>query len=185
MENLLKQKKSLLMLLFGIVLIMGIGFAAYGQQLKISDTSSIITSWNVYIKSIDSDASDEWVTGSSIIDKTTNLKADLTTELKYPGDNVVYTITLRNGGSADAILRTIDLIASNDNTVINYKYLTKTGVETVDSNLIKQEIMQLNSNEEKSFRLKVEYDPTKTGTATQEQKQNSLKIDIVYDSVEE
>ena len=182
MESVLKQKKSLLMLLFGLVLIMGIGFAAYSQQLRISDTSSIITSWDVYIKDISVESKKGGATGTGIVNSKT--QGTLTTNLKYPGDYVIYKITLRNGGSSDAILRSIDLLEGNTNTVIKYKYVTNTGVESSDSSAIKEEIKELNSNDEKSFKLKVEYDPTKTGTATEAQKSNSLTIDIIYDGIE-
>lgn len=182
MKNVFKQKNSLLMLLFGLVLIMGIGFAAYSQQLKITDTSSIITSWDVYIKSVDVETKKGGATGTGVVNNKTT--ANLITNLQYPGDSVVYKITLRNGGSSDAVLRDINLQTDNPNTVIKYKYVTNTGVETENSNDIKQEINELNSNDEKSFRVKVEYDKTMTGTATETQKSNSLKIDIDYDSVE-
>jgi len=183
MKNIFKSKRNILIMMFALVVIMGIGFAAYSQQLEIKDTSSIDSNWNVYIKSVDPKVSDEWVTGSGKVDKATNVKADLTTDLKYPGDNVIYKITVANDGTIDAVLEKINFSMEKEGTVIKYYYSVD---DQVTWNEVAAEQKENSYNEDllakttDDFYVKVEYDPTKTGTATEEEKSNKLTLEFIY-----
>ena len=178
----MKNKRNILMIMFALVVIMGIGFAAYSQQLRINDTSSIDSNWNVYIKEVGVPSKTSGATGSGTVDEVEKLKAELTTDLKYPGDYVIYNITVANDGTIDAILEKINFNMDKEDTVINYYYsvddeatwnkVTKNGENPYNEDLL--------ANTTDEFQVKVEYDPTKTGTATNEQKSNKLTLNLDY-----
>ncbi len=176
----MKNRRNILMIMFAVVVIMGIGFAAYSQQLKISDTSSIDSNWDVYIKKAVAGTKSEGATGSAVVEPTTKLHADLKTDLKYPGAYIIYTITVANDGNIDAVLEKIDLKPEKEGTVIKYSYILKDGTETTDNELMRQELEELNVGDIKEFSIKVSYDSTMTGTATDYQKSNSFKLELTY-----
>ena len=176
----MKNRRNILMIMFAVVVIMGIGFAAYSQQLKIGDTSSIDSNWDVYIKKAVAGTKSEGATGSAVVEPTTKLHADLKTDLKYPGAYIIYTITVANDGNIDAVLEKIDLKPAKEGTVIKYSYILKDGTETTDNELMRQEIEELNVGNIKEFSIKVSYDSTMTGTATEYQKSNGFKLELTY-----
>ena len=53
MKNFFKNKTNVIIgWLCAVVLLMGIGFAAFSQRLEIGDTITSNSEWNVYIKSV-------------------------------------------------------------------------------------------------------------------------------------
>jgi len=182
MKNIFKSKKSILIMMFALVVIMGIGFAAYSQQLQIKDTSSIDSDWNVYIKDVSVPDNSSSATGSGAVDETTNLKADLTTDLKYPGDYVIYKLIVANDGNIDAVLEKINFSMQKEGTVIKYYYSvddqnTWNEVSKNGENPYNEDLLAKTTDD---FYVKVEYDPTKTGTATEEEKSNKLTLEFIY-----
>ena len=182
MKNIFKSKRNILIMMFALVVIMGIGFAAYSQQLRINDTSSIDSNWDIYIKDVSVPSKTSGATGTWNKDTSIKLKAELTTDLKYPGDYVIYNITVANDGTIDAILEKINFSMEKEDTVINYYYsvddqttwnkVTKNGENPYNEDLL--------ANTTDEFQVKVEYDPTKTGTATDNQKSNKLTLNLDY-----
>jgi len=166
MKNFFKNKNNIIIGLCAILILMGIGFAAFSQRLEIGDTTVTNSDWNVYIKSAVAGTPVGDATGSAqVVDRAS---AKLTANLSSPGDSVTYTITVANDGNIDAVLDLITLSASNNDSVIKYSYA---GIEE-DEELLAQT--------ETSFTVTIEYDSTKTGTATAEQKQNTLTLDLDY-----
>jgi len=166
MKNFRGNKNNIIIGLCAVVLLMGIGFAAFSQRLEIGDTTVTNSDWNVYIKSAVAGTPVGGATGSAqVVDRAS---AKLTANLSSPGDSVTYTITVANDGNIDAVLDLITLSASNSDSVIKYSYA---GI-TEDEDLLAQT--------ETSFTVTIEYDSTKTGTATAEQKQNTLTLDLDY-----
>jgi len=166
MKNFFKNKNNIIIGLCAVVLLMGIGFAAFSQRLQIGDTTVTNSDWNVYIKSAVTGTPVGGATGSAqVVDRAS---AKLTANLQSPGDSVTYTITVANDGNIDAVLDLITLSASNSDSVIKYSYA---GI-TEDEELLAQT--------ETSFTVKIEYDSTKTGTVTEAQKQNTLTLDLDY-----
>jgi len=183
MKNIFKSKRNILIMMFALVILMGIGFAAYRQQLQINDTSSIDSDWNVYIKDVSVPDKSSSATGSGSVDETTNLKANLTTDLKYPGDYVIYKLIVANDGNIDAVLEKINFSMEKEGTVIKYYYSVD---DRATWNEVTAEKKENPYNEDllakttDDFYVKVEYDPTKTGTATENQKSNKLTIEFIY-----
>jgi len=166
MKNFRGNKNNIVIGLCAILILMGIGFAAFSQRLQIGDTTTTNSDWNVYIKSAVAGTPVGDATGSAqVIDRAT---AKLTANLSSPGDSVTYTITVANDGNIDAVLDLITLSASNNDSVIKYSY---SGIE---------EDEELLAETEKSFTVTIAYDNTKTGTVTEEQKQNTLTLDLDF-----
>jgi len=166
MNNFFNNKNNIIIGLCAILILMGIGFAAFSQRLDIGDTVATSSDWNVYIKSVIAGTPVGKATGSGeVIDRAS---AKLTANLQSPGDSVTYTITVANDGNVDAVLDVITLSASNSDSVIKYSY---SGIE---------EDEELLAESEKSFAVTIEYDSTKTGTAIAEQKQNTLTLNLDY-----
>ena len=64
MKNFRGNKTNIIVGLCAVVLLMGIGFAAFSQQLQIGDTTTSNSNWNVYIKSAELIEKSEAATGS-------------------------------------------------------------------------------------------------------------------------
>ncbi len=112
-----KQRNYVIVGLCMILVIMGIGYAAFTSQLKISGTSKIATEWNVKItdiqsKNISGQAKD--VSAPTYTDTT----ATFSTSLTSPGDAMQYDITVSNEGNIDAILNDIQINDSNNPAII-------------------------------------------------------------------
>ena len=96
-----------------ILVIMGVGYAAFSSQLKISGTSNITSNWNVKITDIQSKVVSG--TPSNISEPThTNTTATFKTKLVLPNDTMQYDITVSNEGDIDAKLDKITVPESNN-----------------------------------------------------------------------
>ena len=96
-----------------ILVIMGVGYAAFQSQLKISGTSNIASNFLVRITDIQST-----VQSGSASDAQTPTHTDTTatfrTNLVSPGDAMKYDITVENEGNIDAVLESIDVNTGNN-----------------------------------------------------------------------
>ena len=96
-----------------ILVIMGVGYAAFQSQLKISGTSNITSNWNVKITNIESEVVSGAPTDAqkpSYTDTTATFKTRLTS----PGDTIQYDVTVSNEGDIDAKLDKINVPESNN-----------------------------------------------------------------------
>ena len=135
MKNLSRRQRNNIIIasLCAIVVLMGIGYAAFSTQLRINGTSSISSNWNVLITNITS--------GSVVGDASnaeepthTNTTATFKTNLVSPGDSITYTITVANQGTIDATLTGID-VNTNENPAIEFE---TSGIEEGDNLLQNQ-----------------------------------------------
>lgn len=166
MKEFFRNKTNIIISLVALILLMGIGFAAFSANLKIADTTVTNSDWNVYIKSVTAGTPVGKATGSGqVVDRQT---AKLTANLSSPGDSITYTIIVANDGNIDAVLDLITLSATNSDSVIKYSYSGITNDE------------ELAAKGEKSFTVTIEYDPLKTGNVTDAQKQNTLTLDLDF-----
>ena len=96
-----------------ILVIMGVGYAAFQSQLKISGTSNITSNWSVKITDIQSKVVSG--TPSNISEPThTDTTATFKTKLVLPNDTMQYDITVSNEGDIDAKLDKITVPESNN-----------------------------------------------------------------------
>ena len=96
-----------------ILVIMGVGYAAFSSQLKISGTSNITSNWSVKITNIQS----EVVSGAPTDAQKpsyTDITATFKTRLTSPGDTMQYDVTVSNEGDIDAKLDKITVPESTN-----------------------------------------------------------------------
>ena len=99
-----------------ILVIMGVGYAAFSSQLKISGTSNITSNWSVKITNIQSKVVSGAPTDAqnpSYTDTTATFKTRLTS----PGDTMQYDVTVSNEGDIDAKLDKITVPESNNSAI--------------------------------------------------------------------
>ena len=107
------QRNYIIVGLCMILVIMGVGYAAFQSQLKITGTSNITSNWSVKITDIQSKV----VSGipSNISEPThTDTTATFKTKLVLPNDTMQYDITVSNEGDIDAKLDKITVPESTN-----------------------------------------------------------------------
>ena len=96
-----------------ILVIMGVGYAAFSSQLKISGTSNITSNWSVKITDIQSKVVNGTPTNASEPTHT-DTTATFRTTLTSPGDTMQYDVTVLNEGDIDAKLDKITVPESTN-----------------------------------------------------------------------
>ncbi len=96
-----------------ILVIMGVGYAAFQSQLKISGTSNITSNWSVKITDIQSKIVSGTPTNASEPTHT-DTTATFRTTLTSPGDTMQYDVTVLNEGDIDAKLDKITVPESTN-----------------------------------------------------------------------
>ena len=96
-----------------ILVIMGVGYAAFQSQLRISGTSNITSNWSVKITDIQSKVVNGTPTNASAPTHT-DTTATFRTTLTSPGDTMQYDVTVSNEGDIDAKLDKITIPESTN-----------------------------------------------------------------------
>ena len=104
-----RRKNNLIIIsLCAVVILMGIGYAAFSSQLNITGTSNITSNWDVRITNIESELNGATDVSEPSYDNTNGLYASFHTGLSKPGDYALYTITIENRGDIDARIEKIN-----------------------------------------------------------------------------
>ena len=123
-----KHKNALIVALLAVVLVMAVGYAAFAQSLTINSTATIQEStggkqnWKVaFERNEDAKVERAGATGSTptgSISFTNDYLAVIDAQFDAPGDNIVYTFTVKNDGSIKATLTqpTISLTTAGTDT---------------------------------------------------------------------
>ena len=118
-----RQRNYIIAGLCMILVIMGVGYAAFQSQLKISGTSSISSSWNIQITNIETMLPSE-SGGSGIPDgynisepTYTPTSATFSAGFELPGSMIGYLVEVSNLGSIDGQV-TIGNLSCGDNSAI-------------------------------------------------------------------
>ena len=158
------QRNYLIVGLCAILVIMGVGYAAFSSQLKITGTSNIDSIWSVKITSITpTDILGEAKDKPEITDYT-DTTATFGTSLKLPNDSITYNIVIENQGSLDAKLDTITKTDTNNSAI---SFVTS-GVEKGDL---------LKAGEKVTMKVKVTYTP---GDEQPTNLESNLKVELNY-----
>ena len=108
-----RQRNYIIAGLCMILVIMGVGYAAFQSQLKISGTSNITSNWIVKITDIQSKVVNG--TPANASEPThTDTTATFSTTLTSPGDTMQYDVTVLNEGDIDAKLDKITIPESTN-----------------------------------------------------------------------
>lgn len=148
------------------IVLMGIGYAAFSAQLKINGTGNITSKWGIIISNVTSSA-----TGSAYnIEEPTygNTHMTFNTGLKVPGDKMVYEVTVKNNGTVDAILDSIEAQAKGSYAI---KY-TIAGIE---------EKTRLAAGVSLKFTVMIEFDSNMTSIPSDTEKELIIDLNYVQD----
>ena len=107
------QRNYIIVGLCMILVIMGVGYAAFSSQLRISGTSNITSNWSVKITDIQSKVVNGTPTNASEPTHT-DTTATFRTTLTSPGDTMQYDVTVSNEGDIDAKLDKITVPESTN-----------------------------------------------------------------------
>ena len=158
------QRNYLIVGLCAILVIMGVGYAAFSSQLKITGTSNIDSTWSVKITSITPTDIIGEAKDKPEVTTYTDTTATFGTSLKLPNDSITYNIVIENQGSLDAKLDTISKTDTNNSAI---SFVTS-GVEEGDL---------LKAGEKVTMKVKVTYTP---GDSQPTNLESNLKVELEY-----
>ena len=162
MENM--HKSSVIMVLVAVVLIMSIGYDKKKKKLTINGTSTITSSWDIYIEDIavNNKTLDAENVSASVDDK---LSATFQANLVSPGSSVTYDVTVKNGGNLNAKLDSLTFTDSNNEAIL-YSYA---GINENDV---------INAGDTQTFTITVQFN--NSYTQMPENKKKKKKMILTY-----
>ncbi len=180
-----KNKNILIGGLLAIVLIMAVGYAAFATQLTINGTADITSTWDVHFKENNS-AMATSTTGvgdkpTGTMERTSTTAYTVTADLNQPGDKIVYTFTVENTGTLDAVLQQ----SSTDTK--NSPALSSEGNEYIKFSVSAFSTTSLSANTgTATFTLTAEYvDPGTNGTsATLTDAQKHAETTVTFNALQ-
>ena len=149
-----------------ILVIMGVGYAAFQSQLKISGTSNITSDFAVRITSINPNSIVGGAADKSEVTTHTDTTATFGTTLQKPGDSITYDVVIENEGNIDATLKTITKTDTSNSAIL----FETSGVNEGD---------ELGVGETATMKVKVTYNPSVTSQP--ENLESSLKVTLDYE----
>ena len=160
------QRNYIIIGLCMILVIMGVGYAAFQSQLKISGTSNIGTNFLVKITGIEVSSQSGGAADKPEVTTYNDTSATFGTTLQSPGDSITYDITIENQGTIDAVLKTISKTDASNSAIL----FETSGVNEGDS---------LNVGETVTMQVKVTYNPSVESQP--EDLDSTLKVDLTYE----
>lgn len=163
----MERKKAKVVITSLVVLVLGlvVGYAALSTTLNINGTAAITSDWNVHIETIVETTATNATTVN--VGKTDQTTATFTTDLEKPGSSAVYTVTVKNSGNQNAVLKSIGgLTEANAAQPTDIKY-TVEGIAANDT---------LDAGASKTFTVKVEWLTSSTAIPTTSSKTLTLAL---------
>ena len=161
------KKKIVIGVLCALVGVMAVGYAALAQQLNITGTASIDSTWKVEITNI----SERDIVGdatSKEVPSYTATTANFSVGLIQPGDSITYDIEVSNLGTLAAKVDSIDVIMDENDAIV---YTTE-GIKAGD---------KLGVDEKDTLSVTVAYDPEVTTQPENTAKDITVSINYVQD----
>ena len=112
------QRNYIIIGLCAILVIMGVGYAAFSSQLKISGTSNIASIFLVKIIGIEVSSQSGGAADKPEVTTYNDTSATFGTTLQSPGDSITYDITIENQGTIDAVLKTISKTDASNSAIL-------------------------------------------------------------------
>ena len=163
------QRNYIIAGLCAILVIMGVGYAAFQSQLKISGTSSVSSNFSVKITDITVSSQNGGAADKPGITTHTDTTATFGVTLQSPGDSITYDIRIENQGSIDAVLKTITKTDTNNSAIL----FETSGVAEGDA---------LNVGESKVMQVKVTYNPAVTSQP--DNLESTLNVTLDYEQAD-
>ena len=160
------QRNYIIIGLCVILVIMGVGYAAFQSQLKISGTSNIESNFLVKITDIQVSNIVEGAQDKEEVTTHTDTTATFGTTLQSPGDSITYDITIENQGTIDAVLKTITKTDTSNSAIL----FETSGVNEGDP---------LNVGEIATMKVTVTYNPEVTNQP--DNLDSNLNIELDYE----
>ena len=164
-----RNKNILIGSLLALVLIMGIGYAAFASKLTINGSANVTSKWDVHIDSIT--AEEPVGTAKNLEAKVENAsQATFRAQLVSPGDSITYKVVVKNGGTLPAKVADdgISFSWNQENPAIKYSYADiNAGTKVAANSTI-------------SFTVTVTYDSGITTQPTQDQLSNALTMTLNF-----
>lgn len=116
-----RNKNILIGALLAVILVMGVGYAAFTQQLTITGTAKITSTWNVHMTQTGASATPSSTTGSNgrVTVNGDGLTATFNASLISPGDQITYIVPIENTGTIAAKLNNLVLSSSDSDMQIS------------------------------------------------------------------
>ncbi len=158
------NKKIIILSMCIAILIMTIGYSIFLSNIKINGTANITSTWNILFTKIEQISKT-----SGVVEKTppkaTGTLATFNIGVNYPGDKIVYEITVTNEGSLNAVINNISGTDTGNNAI----YYKIEGINKGD---------KLGHGESKTFTVEIGYNSEVTKNP--EILTSELTIDITY-----
>ena len=166
-----KRRKNNIIIasLCAVVVLMGIGYAAFASQLNITGTSNITSNWDVRITNIESELNGATDLEEPTYDNTNGMYASFHTGLQKPGDYALYTITIENSGDIDARIEKINSYYEEN----EYVTFTLSGLSKGDV---------IRGSETKELQVRVEFNSNITSIDGDIDVSLDVSIDVAQDS---
>ena len=100
------KKKTIMIIMCIAILCMIVGYAAFSTALKINGTANIASTWQVLFTKIEEVSKTSGVTIKSA-PTASGTTATFNLDVQFPGDTIIYKITVENKGTIDAIISDI------------------------------------------------------------------------------
>lgn len=160
------KKTKIIIVMMIAVLFMSIGYALLYTRLDIKGISNITDTWGIEITNITSAASGRAYNVSAPTYSGTT--ATFNVGVKEPGDSMILNITVKNTGSLDAVLESIDTTTSGS-YVINYEIL---GIQSGT---------RLLAGATKSFQIQISFDINATEIPNDPVKELVVNLNYIQD----
>jgi len=116
-------KNTTIAILLACILTMAIGYAVLQQRLDISGTSKITSEFNIQVTGISEFASDGYAETANM--DFTPTSATYSTNIKAPGDYMIYEIVIENKGTLDGYF---EIAEGGDNRLGNFNITDEDGL---------------------------------------------------------
>ena len=165
-----KKQRIIIGTLCSILVGLAIGYAALSSQLNIQGTGSVISNFQILFTKIEEGTMNGATTiQKEIVEDTT---ANFIIDLKSPGSNGEYIITVENRGNIDAYVKDIKGVVDSNKKEPKDIQFSIDGLKVND---------KLKARETKTFKVKVNWDSNAT-SIPETSKDLSLTIDFVQDT---